>query len=67
MAMHIIPEECISCGDCEPVCPTGAISEGKIVFQIDPEVCTECEGEFDEPQCAEVCEIPGCIQLLQEA
>lgn len=67
MAMHIVPEECISCGDCAPVCPTGAITEGKIVFKIDPDVCTECEGEFDEPQCAAICEIPGCIQSVQQA
>ena len=67
MAMYIVSEECISCGDCEPVCPTGAISEGKIVYRIDPEVCTECEDEFDEPQCVEICEIPGCILQLQVA
>ncbi len=67
MAMYIVSEECISCGDCEPVCPTGAIKEGKIVYQIDPEVCTECEDDFDEPQCVEICEIPGCILQLQVA
>ena len=65
--MYIVSEECISCGDCEPVCPTGAIKEGKIVYQIDPEVCTECEDDFDEPQCVEICEIPGCILQLQVA
>ncbi len=67
MAMYIVAEECISCGDCLAVCPTGAISEGKIVFQIDPDVCTECADDFDEPQCVEICEIPGCIQPLQMA
>lgn len=67
MAMYISSDECISCGDCAPVCPTGAISEGKIVFQIDPDVCTECEDDFDEPQCVEICEIPGCIQQKQVA
>lgn len=61
MSMTIVAAECISCGDCEPVCPTNAITEGKIVFEIDPDVCTECKGDFDEPQCVVICEIPGCI------
>ena len=61
MSMYIVAEECISCGDCLPVCPTSAISEGKIVFQIDENICTECADEFDSPQCVAVCEIPNCI------
>jgi ferredoxin len=54
MAMRIT-EDCIACGSCEPECPVEAISEGDEFFEIDPNVCVECEGYFDEPQCAYVC------------
>jgi ferredoxin len=27
---------------------------------IDPDLCTECVGHFDEPQCVEVCPV-DCI------
>ena len=67
MAMYIVAQECIACGDCEPVCPTKSITEGKIVFEIDASTCTECEGEYDEPQCVAICEIPSCILPLKAA
>jgi len=54
MAMKIT-EDCIACGACEPECPVEAISEGDEFFEIDPDVCVECEGYFDKPQCVEVC------------
>ncbi len=50
-----INEECIACGACEPECPVEAISEGDDIFVIDPDVCVECEGYFDEPACIENC------------
>ena len=50
-----ITDECISCGACEAECPNQAISEGDDIFGIDASKCTECEGFFDAPQCAEVC------------
>ena len=30
-------------------------------FYIVPEKCTECQGFFDEPQCATVCPVDCCI------
>lgn len=30
------------------------------IFEIDPELCTECVGHFDEPQCVEICPVE-CI------
>ncbi|MCK5742489.1 MAG: 4Fe-4S binding protein [Chlorobi bacterium] len=62
MAM-VITDECISCGACEPECPVGAISEGDEHTVIDPDMCVECEGHFDEPQCVEVCPT-DCIEKL---
>ena len=63
MAMYIDCDECISCAACEPECPVEAISEGDDCFIIDPDVCVECEGHFDSPQCVEVCPV-DCISKL---
>ncbi|MCB1916276.1 MAG: 4Fe-4S binding protein [Rhodocyclaceae bacterium] len=57
MALTIVQAECTSCGDCKPVCPTQSITDKGGIFKIDPDTCTECDGEFDEPQCLSVC--PG--------
>ncbi|MEA3338760.1 MAG: 4Fe-4S binding protein [Chloroflexota bacterium] len=54
MAMKIT-DECIACGSCEFECPVDAISEGDEIYEIDPDVCIECEGYFDTQQCVEVC------------
>ena len=64
MALYIVDEECINCGDCEPVCPTKSIKEGKIVFEIDAKSCTEREDDFDNPQCIDVCPVDNCILPL---
>ena len=56
----IITDECINCDVCEPECPNGAISQGDEIYVIDPELCTECVGHFDTPQCVEVCPV-DCI------
>jgi ferredoxin len=59
MAM-MITEECINCDVCEPECPNGAISQGADIYVIDPNLCTECVGHYDTPQCIEVCPV-DCI------
>ena len=56
----IITDECINCDVCEPECPNDAISMGDEIYEIDPNLCTECVGHFDEPQCVEVCPV-DCI------
>lgn len=55
----IITEDCVSCGACLPECPNNAISEGS-PYVIDPNLCTECVGFFNEPQCVAVCPV-DCI------
>lgn len=55
-----ITDECINCDVCEPECPNGAISQGEEIYVIDPDLCTECVGHFDTPQCVEVCPV-DCI------
>jgi len=57
MALKILQAECTSCGDCKPVCPTKSITDKGGIYKINVDTCTECEGEFDEPQCVAAC--PG--------
>jgi ferredoxin len=56
----MITDECINCDVCEPVCPNKAIYQGELIFEIDPNLCTECVGHFAEPQCVVVCPV-DCI------
>lgn len=56
----LISDECINCDVCEPECPNGAISQGEEIYVIDPNLCTECVGHHDTPQCVEVCPV-DCI------
>lgn len=56
----IIKEDCINCDVCEPVCPNQAITQGVDIYEINPNLCTECVGHFDEPQCVSVCPV-DCI------
>jgi ferredoxin len=58
----MITEDCIVCGACEPECPNNAITSGEEVYEINPNLCTECIGYFDEPQCISVCPVDCVIQ-----
>ena len=58
----IITEECINCDVCEPECPNDAIYQGELIYEIDPNKCTECVGHFDVPQCQQVCPV-DCIPV----
>jgi ferredoxin len=64
MALHIT-DECINCDVCEPVCPNKAIYQGIEIYEINPDLCTECVGHFDTPQCIEVCPV-DCIPVNPE-
>jgi ferredoxin len=61
MAMKIL-DDCISCGACEPECPTEAISEGDVIYVIDTDICVECVGHNDSPQCVAVCPVDCIVQ-----
>jgi ferredoxin len=64
MALHIT-DECINCDVCEPECPNKAIYQGIDIYEINPDLCTECVGHFDTPQCVEVCPV-DCIPVNPE-
>jgi ferredoxin len=51
-----ITETCISCGACEPECPTEAISPGESIYVIDAEKCIDCGA------CADVCPTDSCVE-----
>ena len=53
---HVITEECISCGACEPVCPTSAISMGDEIYVVDASKCT------DDGECVKVCPVDAIIK-----
>lgn len=56
----LITSKCINCDMCEPECPNQAILEGKKVYEINADLCTECVGYYDQPTCIQVCPI-DCI------
>jgi ferredoxin len=64
MALHIT-DECINCDVCEPECPNKAIYQGIEIYEINPDLCTECVGHFDTPQCVVVCPV-DCIPVNPE-
>lgn len=62
MSYAIVEANCTVCGACEFECPNAAIRFESDTYIIDPELCTECKGSFDTPQCAAVCPVPEtCI------
>ena len=61
----MITEDCINCDVCEPECPNEAISMGDEVYVIDPNLCTECVGHYEESQCVDVCPA-DCIERNPE-
>ncbi len=60
MSLKIV-EPCVNCFACLEVCPSEAILEAKPHFLIDAKKCTECEGDFADPQCASICPIEEAI------
>jgi len=51
----LITDDCTACDACVEPCPNNAITEGDLIYVIDPLKCTECVGAHDEPQCQLVC------------
>ncbi|KAB2934902.1 MAG: ferredoxin [Leptonema illini] len=62
MAYRILEDSCSVCGACEAECPNKAIRMVGDYYRIDASKCTECEGFFDEPQCALACSMDACVK-----
>lgn len=64
MALEIV-ESCVNCHACAPLCPNAAIVAAQPPeypqFRIEAALCTECLGDFADPQCAQSCPIEGAI------
>lgn len=62
---HMITAECINCTACATDCPTEAISPGANQYIINPNACTDCEGLYGSPKCAQVCPVGACVPQRQ--
>ena len=60
MALAIL-DDCIACDACREECPNEAIEEGDPIYLIEPDLCTECVGHYDEPACISVCPVDAII------
>jgi ferredoxin len=56
-----ITSECAACGSCELECPNQAISQGDVIYQINPDKCTECVGFHKASKCAEICPLSAPV------
>ena len=61
MNIKEIIESCVNCWACEPLCPSQAIYQARPHFRIDGKKCTECDGDYADPQCVSICPIEGAI------
>jgi len=57
----MINDDCVVCGACLDECPNEAIKEDDPIYVIDPDLCTECVGYFNEPQCINVCPVEAIV------
>ncbi len=44
---HVISDECINCGACEPTCPVSVISAGDSQYNIEADGCIDCAACVD--------------------
>ena len=54
---YVIQDTCISCGACEPECPTECISAGDDIYVINQADCIDCGS------CANVCPVDAPVPV----
>jgi DNA-binding transcriptional regulator YiaG len=52
---YTVTSLCTQCNDCLPLCPTGAIKQENQKLWIDPILCNNCEGFYEQPLCVTTC------------
>lgn len=57
----MITAECVNCSACERECPVHAISAAADQYMIDPAICVDCEGYFEEARCKWACPVNACV------
>jgi len=57
----MITAECVNCSACERECPVQAITAAADQYVIDPNVCVDCEGYFEEARCKWACPVNACV------
>lgn len=60
MALRIT-DYCVNCEMCEPECPNHAILMIDGTYHINQDLCTECIGFYEKPNCQIVCPINNAI------
>ena len=61
MAYKIVPNLCNGCAACETECPNRAISHVDKLYTVDASKCQECQGTYDSPMCAQLCNTDACV------
>lgn len=61
MAYKIVPDLCNGCAACEAECPNRAISHVDKLYTIEASKCQECQGTYDTPMCAQLCNTDACV------
>ena len=56
-----ITSACVGCHACRLVCPQLAVVRNGEKMMIAAHRCSECSGEYAEPQCASICPIETAI------
>ena len=57
----MINDDCLACRACLDECPNEAIAEDDPIYVIDPDICTECVGYYNESQCVNVCPVVAIV------
>lgn len=58
---YMITAECVNCSACERECPVQAITAAADQYVINPDICIDCVGYFEEARCKWACPVNACV------